>query len=248
MLDIKNAQLKLFNETDSTNTQALNLLKSKNGNCEPTWFRANIQTHGRGRNKSTWISEKGNLFITLLTPMIWPVNIIPMLSCVVAVTIHESIKSFLPDGDLLKIKWPNDILYKNSKISGILIENQINGDSKYSIIGIGVNIFSSPSNLEYSTICLGNLAPNSKELLEQFFIKLKERLHKNLNLFNENSVSYFLEYALSNLWNLNKDVEFNNSGSIHKGKLIGLSNNYEIILDIDRKNRTFNSGEISIRK
>jgi biotin-(acetyl-CoA carboxylase) ligase len=93
---------------------------------------------------------------------------------------------------------------------------------------------------------LENLVPNSKELLEQFFIKLKERLHKNLNLFNENSVSYFLEYALSNLWNLNKDVEFNNSGSIHKGKLIGLSNNYEVILDIDRKNRTFNSGEISI--
>ena len=52
MLDIKNAQLKFFNETDSTNTQALNLLKSKNGNCEPTWFRANIQTHGRGRNKN----------------------------------------------------------------------------------------------------------------------------------------------------------------------------------------------------
>jgi len=247
MLNIKNAELKLFHEIDSTNIQALKLLNSKN-KCDPTWFRAIEQTHGRGRNNSTWISEKGNLFTTLLTPMTWPISIIPMLSCVVAVTIHESIKSFMKVDDLLKIKWPNDILYKDSKISGILIENQINSHSKYSIIGIGVNISTSPNNLEYSTTCLENLAIDSNNLLDQFFIKLRERLHDNLNFFNENSVSYFLEYTLSNLWNLNKDVEFNNSGSTHKGKLIGLSNNYEVILDIDKENRIFNSGEISIRK
>ncbi|MBC8308598.1 MAG: biotin--[acetyl-CoA-carboxylase] ligase, partial [Pelagibacterales bacterium] len=39
------------------------------------------------------------------------------------------------------IKWPNDILSAQKKISGILIENNIKGDEfKNSIIGIGLNV------------------------------------------------------------------------------------------------------------
>ena len=54
--------------------------------------------------------------------------------------------------------------------------------------------------------------------------------------------------GLSNLWKLNKDVEFNHSGLVEIGTLTGLSDNYEIELEIENKNKKFNSGEISIRK
>ena len=43
--------------------------------------------------------------------------------------------------DCLQIKWPNDIYWKDKKIAGILIENDLTGSQiSQSIIGIGINI------------------------------------------------------------------------------------------------------------
>ena len=77
---------------------------------------------------------------------------------------------------------------------------------------------------------------------------MREKIHTNLNYFNEGSINLFREYTLSNLWKLNKDVEFNHSGLVEIGTLTGLSDNYEIELEIENKIKKFNSGEISIRK
>ena len=248
MININNAEVKLFNEIDSTNSAAREHLNIIGEISDPIWFRAKKQTKGRGRNKNNWVSEEGNLFTTLLTPLSWKLNIIPMLSCVIAVSIHQSVNSFLDNQNPLKIKWPNDILFENSKLSGVLIENQLNGDNKFSIIGIGVNIISSPENLDHQTASLSDLTSKKDNLLENFFDVLKEKIHTNLNYFNERSIDHFREYALSKLWKLNKDVEFNHSGLVEIGTLIGLSDNYEIEIEIENKSKKFNSGEISIKK
>jgi BirA family biotin operon repressor/biotin-[acetyl-CoA-carboxylase] ligase len=248
MINIKNAEVKLFNEIDSTNSAALDHLNTIGGISDPIWFRAKAQTKGRGRNKHSWVSDEGNLFTTLLTHIPWKLNIIPMLSCVIAVSVHQSVSLFLDNQNPLKIKWPNDILFENSKLSGVLIENQLSGDNKFSIIGIGVNIISSPESLSHRTVCLNDLTSKKDNLLENFFDVLREKIHTNLNYFNEGSINRFSEYALSKLWKLNKDVEFNYSGLVEIGTLIGLSDNYEIELEIENKNKKFNSGEISIRK
>ena len=248
MININNAEIKFFDEIDSTNSAALEHLNNIGGISGPIWFRAKIQSKGRGRNKNSWVSDEGNLFTTLLTPISWKLEIIPMLSCVIAVSVHQSVSSFLDNQNPLKIKWPNDILFENSKLSGVLIENQLSGDNKFSIIGIGVNIISSPENLSHRTVCLNDLTSKKDNLLENFFDVLREKIHTNLNYFNEGSINHFREYALSKLWKLNKDVEFNYSGLVEIGTLIGLSDNYEIELEIENKNKKFNSGEISIKK
>jgi BirA family biotin operon repressor/biotin-[acetyl-CoA-carboxylase] ligase len=248
MININNAEVKMFNEIDSTNSAAREHLNIIGEISDPIWFRSKKQTKGRGRNKNNWVSEEGNLFTTLLTPISWKLNIIPMLSCVIAVSIHQSVSLFLDNETSLKIKWPNDILFENSKLSGVLIENQLNSDNKFSIIGIGVNIISSPENLDHQTAYLNNLTSKTDNLLENFFDVLKEKIHTNLNYFNERTIDHFREYALSKLWKLNKDVEFNYLGRAEKGVLAGLSDSYEIELKIKNEIKKFNSGEISIRK
>jgi biotin-(acetyl-CoA carboxylase) ligase len=92
------------------------------------------------------------------------------------------------------------------------------------------------------------LTSKTDNLLENFFDVLKEKIHTNLNYFNERTIDHFREYALSKLWKLNKDVEFNYLGRAENGVLAGLSDSYEIELKIKNEIKKFNSGEISIRK
>jgi BirA family biotin operon repressor/biotin-[acetyl-CoA-carboxylase] ligase len=69
------------------------------------------------------------------------------LSAFTAVTVNDFFTRYA--GDETRIKWPNDIYWKNRKAGGILIENIIkSGESslgkpaqwKWSIIGIGINV------------------------------------------------------------------------------------------------------------
>ena len=55
--------VKKFEKVKSTNDVALNLIKKNIS--EPTLIISKKQTNGRGRVGKKWISEKGNLFMTL---------------------------------------------------------------------------------------------------------------------------------------------------------------------------------------
>ena len=40
----------------------------------------------------------------------------------------------------IQLKWPNDLVYKNKKIGGILVES-VNSDGKFFVvIGVGINL------------------------------------------------------------------------------------------------------------
>lgn len=126
-------------ETLSTN----GLLKSiadKESVSEGYTVIAVSQTAGHGQIGAFWESQPGqNLtFSFLLRPEFLKADQMFLLSKAVSLGIVDYLNSF---GEEFKIKWPNDIYYKDKKICGVLIENQLMGDSiVYSIVGIGLNI------------------------------------------------------------------------------------------------------------
>jgi BirA family biotin operon repressor/biotin-[acetyl-CoA-carboxylase] ligase len=87
-----------------------------------------------------WFSEKGkNLLFSLL---IYPDNVEAnaqfIISRIASLAVKNTLDQFTDD---IRIKWPNDIYWKDKKIAGILIENDISGRViTNSIIGIGINI------------------------------------------------------------------------------------------------------------
>ncbi len=128
-----------LSETDSTNLHASALLsgmKRKETFCVVSDFQRN----GRGQGRNKWISEPG--LNILLSFVVFPSFLDAcrnfFLSQIAAISISECLKSRIQN---LRIKWPNDILAGNKKISGILIENSILGNKvKHSIIGMGINV------------------------------------------------------------------------------------------------------------
>lgn len=124
----------------STNTYLLER-RDKYGNF--TVIYTDRQSAGRGQRGNVWESEPGkNLTFSLLLKYLAQVR--PehqfVISEMVSVAMVEVLSQWAKSSDF-SIKWPNDIYYKDSKISGILIENSISGRSlTHSVIGVGLNV------------------------------------------------------------------------------------------------------------
>lgn len=99
-----------------------------------------FQTGGRGQMGNSWESAKGlNLtFSVVLYPDVIPANKQFLISQIAALSVKETLDQYT---DGITIKWPNDIYWKDKKICGMLIENDLTGNSIYcSVIGIGINL------------------------------------------------------------------------------------------------------------
>ena len=115
-----------ISETNSTNNY-LQSLCSKQKVEELTVVVADFQTSGRGQRGNSWESDSGkNLLFSIV------------ISQIISLAIKEELDTYTTD---ISIKWPNDIYWKEKKICGMLIENDLMGRNiSQSIAGIGINI------------------------------------------------------------------------------------------------------------
>ncbi len=126
-------------ETTSTNLYLQQLLKKEEVE-EGTVIVVEEQTAGKGQGSNTWESEKGkNLtFSIVLYPDFIEIERHFFISEIVSLAVADTLSE---ETDDIYIKWPNDIYFREKKITGILIENTILGNViQSSIIGVGTNI------------------------------------------------------------------------------------------------------------
>ena len=112
-----------IHETTSTN-DLLNQLMREKSLEEGSMVYTDFQTLGRGVSNNVWESEKGeNLLCSiLLKPSFIPIKQQFIISQVVSLALTDFL---LPYDTEFTIKWPNDIYWKDNKIGGILIENNL---------------------------------------------------------------------------------------------------------------------------
>ena len=125
----------------STNDRLAELCQEKEIK-EFTTLMAEYQTAGKGQRGNSWESEYGKN-LTFST-VFYPQTIAPASQFILSMAVASAICTALAHyvhADCLQIKWPNDIYWKDKKIAGILIENDLTGSQiSQSIIGIGINI------------------------------------------------------------------------------------------------------------
>lgn len=122
-----------------------------------TLVTAEHQTAGRGAGQNRWESQSGQnlLFSLLVHPRHIPAHRMFVLSEVLALAIREAINYQLSNRTAdglrlacprifnfqLKIKWPNDIYYGDRKLCGMLIENELRGQTvERCVLGVGINV------------------------------------------------------------------------------------------------------------
>ncbi|MFC2034282.1 biotin--[acetyl-CoA-carboxylase] ligase [Chloroflexota bacterium] len=120
-----------------TSTMKLAREQARQGVAEGTVIITDKQTAGRGRINRVWLSPKGNLAVSIiLRPELTHLPSLIMLASLAVVHSINKVTGLNP-----QIKWPNDVLINDKKVSGILIENDVKANKvNHTIIGIGVNI------------------------------------------------------------------------------------------------------------
>ena len=151
---------------------------------------ANEQTAGYGRRGTEWVSPKGNAYISILSKNIVNVQNHFINNAYVTNTICDVIDKIC--GVKTQIKWPNDILINNKKISGIISEIHSVGKNTIIITGFGINIISSPKIDDYLTTNINEYKKNINNF--NFVFKLMEEYFKNFYLLTEHSKSVLENY------------------------------------------------------
>jgi BirA family biotin operon repressor/biotin-[acetyl-CoA-carboxylase] ligase len=128
--------------TSSTNSTLLAMSEKEE---LPSGFilRTGYQTAGRGQTGNKWESQpfRNLLFSIFLRHKSLPANRAFSISEATALSIHSALSHYITDNENVKLKWPNDIVYCERKIAGILIENYLQTSMiERSIIGVGINV------------------------------------------------------------------------------------------------------------
>jgi len=144
-------------ECASTNSEVN--ARAQGGAPHGFWIAAKKQTAGRGRTGNVWVSEEGNLFLSILIrdlphPHLW--TWVPLIA---ALATRDGILELRPElADRLKVKWPNDLWLNHLKCCGILCEGHGSGSGSYIVVGIGLNALCAP-NVADRAVAFVDLAP-----------------------------------------------------------------------------------------
>lgn len=172
-----------LDEVSSTNTEAF--ARARAGDAGFLWLTAERQTGGRGRRGRPWVSERGNLYSTLLLIDPAPPEDLGSLPLAVALAVHAAVQSVLPPGgEVVEIKWPNDVLIGRKKTSGILLEAERLSDGRMALaIGIGINIAHRPDVTLYPVTSLADQGASISP--PEFFAHLFAEMAEVLSVWDE---------------------------------------------------------------
>mgnify|MGYP004581166829 FL=1 len=142
---VMDAHLTVVDVTGSTNDDLLEA--GKLGAPHGTGLAARAQTAGRGRRGHKWDSTAGNLLLSIVVrPNVNPAK----YSGLAAVCGLAVLKTLEKQGLATEIglKWPNDLVARERKLGGILVEAARDNEGKpFAVCGIGVNVNYTPQEV-----------------------------------------------------------------------------------------------------
>ena len=212
-----------LDSVESTNDYALKLI-AKSNPINGTVISSDFQTHGKGQRDKNWQSiKKMNL---LLSVILFPVYLTAgkqfYLSMMTSTALISFFETFF-NRERLSIKWPNDIYIDDKKICGILIQNNIKGQTIDStVIGIGINV-----NQKSFHPSLPNPTSLSSETdldydLEDLKSILFNHLNKQLFLLNHDSLSTLKENYESRLYKKGRISRISFKDGTIEGTILGV--------------------------
>lgn len=200
------------------------------------------QTKGRGRHGNEWDSPMGNLYLSALLRPVGAPGDIGQMGFVVALALSAAMDPYMDPAKHKKtLKWPNDILIDDLKVSGILLETAMkeNGALDWVIVGTGVNIFAPPEG----RIGLDNIK-TKPVFVNVFRDEYLERLGHYYDLWQEKGFAPIREEWLQQAHGLGRPLKVRLPEVSYAGNFEGINETGALLLKADGNIRTFTAGEV----
>lgn len=220
---------------------------------------AECQTKGKGRRGREWISPFGqNIYLSMLWNFPKDFSELSGLSLVIAIAAIKTIEKFCVDQNNIKlkplgIKWPNDIIFNDRKLGGILIE--LSGETcniSHAVIGIGLNAvmpeqegkkISQPWSHLHTLL---GQRPNRNHILGLLITEMITAI----TLFQDEGLKPFiLDWKKYDLC-YDSPISLHTPQGIVQGKSLGINEKGNLLVETHNEGvRAFSTGEIvSLRK
>ncbi|NNC54589.1 MAG: biotin--[acetyl-CoA-carboxylase] ligase, partial [Pseudomonadales bacterium] len=243
-------------QIESTNLACLQAIAKSSVSLSGTLQLAERQSGGRGRRGKLWVSPPGsNIYCSLVWRFEAGASALSGLSLVVGLALSTALekKGF----DDIALKWPNDLLWQNRKLAGILIE--VAGDVTGAcdvVIGFGLNVAmpqSSSQEIEQPWVDLATMSPGDPLDKNEILAAILNELVDALLAFTQHGFASFLDR-----WRARDAFDaalvrlimgaHGQAGEQLNGIYRGVNPDGSITLDIDGVLRQFSGGELSLRK
>lgn len=238
-----------LDQCDSTNNYLKNHYEDLRDEL-PVLVTSALQTGGRGRQQRTWMSPKGKGLYSSFGFLLDAKQKLRFLPLAAGISVIEMLREITADEFVLK--WPNDVLYREKKIAGVLIENIITEQEIFCITGIGLNLNHTlddfPGEFLEKAISLrmvsgmtyeaGEINPFLCKIFFHWMEKLKNNEKEEI-VETANRYSEFLMYR-------NISFHESSSGIIMEGVFKGINHDGGLILGREGGHNTIHySGEIA---
>lgn len=211
-----------LDQCESTQDEGFRLLAE--GQASPFYVSTSHQTKGRGRRGRVWENRRGkSLALSLcLRP---EKKDLSGLSLVVGLAAAKIIRS-----RTVQIKWPNDLMYENQKVGGILIENRISERGSELVLGLGLNLYDIEA---YRGI---QLELDASEVANGIFAYWVE--------FDANGFAFFQKEFESKMWKKGEIVELKTERGREAVRILGVDERGFLLTESHGRMELRHNGEI----
>ena len=231
-----------FDTLDSTNSYL-----KRNGKYLDhfTVVQANHQEQGKGRLGRSW-KDQGNslLFSILLKEKIEPERV-PLLSLLAGASVVLTLEHY---GLTPLVKWPNDTLVSEKKISGILTEAVSEGEDIFYIVGIGINLNQKEFEGELSQKATSLFLLTKKEYDKEEVLTVLLSYFTSLYQDYMQGGKKFLTIVKSHSYLDQKEVSLDYYGEHIHGTVIDITDKGTLLLDVSGKQIEVSSGEVTLNQ
>jgi len=208
---------------------------------------AETQTEGRGRFGRNWHSPLGeNIYCSTR----WTFNCSQSQLSGLSLVVSLAVTATLSEWTLLEqinIKWPNDIIWKNKKLCGSLIEViTSNNVSCYVVIGIGLNV----NSMDHPDTNWCSLYDITKQYIDRnkLLAKLIIQLDRHIKMFSDKGFLGFMEKWDAVDYLKNKPITITHPLGTRSGIATGVSDTGLLILiDDEGTSHHLSSGDTSLK-
>ncbi len=238
-----------YQQSRSTNDIAAR--EAENGAVEGTIVVADHQTQGRGRLGRVWYSPPGTgAYISIILRPPCPPEKAPGLSLMTALALAEALEEICPN--VVKIKWPNDVLLNGRKTAGILTELSADrGKVNHLVVGIGININQDSADFPDDLMAIATSVrltigrPVERVALVQRFL---ERFESEYTMYRQ----HYLKLSLPRLRHyssmIGHPVQLQSGKETIEGIAIDIAEDGSLVVDRDGRNLTVTGGEVTVIK